>query len=67
MMITKYFCPQCKRFKYSWQTTEGWGESINTDCPPHCRHCGHEIIGVTKAFVNEAVMNKLKSESEDKE
>ncbi len=57
--FTKYFCPQCKRFKYSWQTTEGWGGAI------HCRHCGHEIIEVTKEFIEQLVMNELNSESEE--
>lgn len=53
------------KFKYEWQTTEGWGESIYTDSPSHCRHCGRKIIGVTKEYVEEAVMDKLKAESEE--
>lgn len=65
MKFTKYFCPHCMRFKHYWQTTEGFGEAIGTDFPSHCRHCGHEIIGVTKEFVAEAVMDKLKTESEE--
>lgn len=64
MKFTKYFCPHCRRFKHRWQTTEGWGEAIDTDIPSHCRHCGHEIIGVTKKFIEKAVMDKLKVESE---
>ena len=63
--FTKYFCPQCKRFKHWWQTTEGCGESIYTDYPSHCRHCGHEIIGVTKEFIEKLVMNELNSRSVD--
>lgn len=66
MTITKYFCPHCNRFKHWWQTTEGFGESIYTETPSHCRHCGHEIIGVTKEYVENAVMDKLKAESEVK-
>lgn len=65
MKKTKYFCPHCMKFKYEWQTTEGWGESIYTDSPSHCRHCGRKIIGVTKEYVEEAVMDKLKAESEE--
>jgi hypothetical protein len=65
MTFTKYFCPHCMRFKRWWQTTEGWGETIYSPySPSHCRHCGHEIIGVTKEYVEEAVMDKLKAERE---
>lgn len=66
--MTRYFCPNCKRFKKRWQTTEGCGASI--DAPGYgpdvtCRHCGHKIIGVTKKYVEKAVMDKLKAEGEE--
>lgn len=56
-MKIKYFCPHCMRFKRWWQTT------VYIDSVPRCRHCGHEIVGVTKEYIEEAIMDKLRAES----
>ena len=55
---TKYFCPHCERFKHWYQTTTLL--RLFVDTPVHCRHCGHEITVITKEFIQEAVMDKLK-------
>ena len=59
MTIIKYFCPHCMRFKRWWHL------NIDMKNVCYCRHCGHKIVGVTKEYIEEAVMDKLKSESEE--
>ena len=61
MTSIKYFCPHCMRFKHWWHL-KIYAENI-----VRCRHCGHEIVGVTKEYIEEAVMDKIRVESDDKD
>lgn len=46
MTVKPYYCPNCKRFKWSWQVT-----NVDAYDFGNCKHCGTNCIDTEAAIV----------------
>ena len=66
MTLKPYYCPHCKRFKWSWQVANVYAHDFDFG---NCKHCGTKCVDTEAAIVMiiESVWLCLKEENMNEE